>query len=141
MASACCRSGQAPEEKAVKLRIKGDSVRLRLTQREVLSLVDAGHVEEATRFPGGESLRYVLSAAAGVGEMAASFRAGTLTVALPPALARRWAESEEVGIRATLPLGAGELSLLIEKDFPCPTARPGEDDSDAFRRGRPLAAR
>jgi len=55
--------------------------------------------------------------------------------------ARRWAESEEVGIAATVGLGDGALALLIEKDFPCLTTRPGEDDSDAFGRDRPLSAR
>jgi hypothetical protein len=70
--------------------------------------------------------------------VAASFEAGTLTVSLPPDAARRWGTSEEVEIRATLPLDGGTLELLIEKDFPCLTARPGEDDSDAFRRDQPL---
>lgn len=122
----------------MKLRIKGDSVRLRLTRSEVRSLLEAGVVEEATRFPGGATLRCVLSTRRGTGGLAAGFEGGTLTVSLPPEVARRWGTSEQVEIRATLPLEGGALELLIEKDFPCLTARPGEDDSDAFPRDRPL---
>lgn len=125
----------------MKLRIKGDSIRLRLTRGEVRGLLDGGRVEEATHFPGGRTFRYVLSAPASAAAPSASFDADTLTIALPPATARQWGESEELGIRATLPLGGEGLAILIEKDFPCPTARPGEDDSDAFRRDRPLAER
>ena len=124
----------------MKLRIRGDSVRLRLTRGDVQALLAAGVVEEAIHFPGGGALHYRLTAAADCRELAASFAAATLTVALPADLARRWGASDEVGIRAALALGAGELDILIEKDFPCPTARPGEDDSDAFGRDRPPRA-
>ena len=60
---------------------------------------------------------------------------GVVTVGLPRADAARWFAPYEVGVRGELVLPDGErLSLLIEKDFPCLTARPGEDDSDAFPR-------
>ncbi len=116
----------------MKLRMRGDSVRLRLTRTEVKGLVDSGTVEEVTRFPGGTALRYRLAARAGIEAIGASFADGTLTVFLPAATARHWAESDEVGIRAALPFAERELSVLIEKDFPCLTGRPGEDDSDSF---------
>jgi len=124
----------------VKLRIKGDSIRLRLTRGEVQALIANGLVAELTHFPGGGAFGYRLTAAADCREVGASVAASALTVALPAGLARQWGESDEVGIRVALPLGAGELGILIEKDFPCPTARPGEDDSDAFGRDRPLRA-
>ena len=116
----------------MKLRIRGDSVRLRLTRGEVKALIEAGNVGEATRFPGGGAFQYRLSAAADCKAVGASFDGATLTVSLPAELARRWGESDEVGIRVALALNPGELGILIEKDFPCVTARPGEDDSDAF---------
>ena len=114
----------------MKLRIKGDSVRLRLTRSEVRALLDAGVVAEATHFPGGTELQSVLRTLRGASGIAASFEAGTLTVSLPMEAARRWGTSEEIEIRATLPAGRGALELLIEKDFPCLTTRPGEDDRD-----------
>ena len=116
----------------MKLRIRGDSVRLRLTRGEVKALLETGSVGEATRFPAGSAFQYRLTAAADCKEAGARFEAATLTVALPAELARQWGESDEVGIRLALALTHGELGILIEKDFPCLTARPGEDDSDAF---------
>lgn len=121
----------------MKLRIRGDSVRLRLTRGDVRELLATGAVDDATRFPGGSTFRYRLTALTDCSEVGASFAGATLTVALPAGLARGWGESEEVGIRLALPLDAGELGLLIEKDFPCLTARPGEDDSDAFASDTP----
>ncbi len=121
----------------MKLRIRGDSVRLRLTRGDVRALLDTGAVDDETRFPGGSTFRYRLTARADCSEVGAAFAGGTLTVALPTALARAWGESEDVGIRVALPLAAGELGLLIEKDSPCLTARPGEDDSDAFASDAP----
>ena len=107
-------------------------MRLRLTRGEVKALLEAGAVEEETRFPAGSAFRYRLTAGADCEAVLASFAGTTLSVALPAELARRWGESDEVGIRVALKLAGGELGILIEKDFPCPTARPGEDDSDAF---------
>ena len=121
----------------MKLRIRGDSVRLRLTRGEVANLAAGNAVEEATRFPGGARFRYVLRTRAGVAAVDAGFAADTLTIDLSEIAAREWASSERVEIRALLPLSDGELSVLVEKDFPCLTTRPGEDDSDAFPRTEP----
>ena len=45
----------------MKLRIKGPSLRLRLTQGEVRALADAGQVQEAVPFGAGVNLTYRLS--------------------------------------------------------------------------------
>lgn len=120
----------------MKLRIRGDSIRLRLTRGEVQSLVADGRVAERTHLPAGTAFGYELRVEAGRQLPAATFEAGVLGVALPIATAAAWAGSEEVAIRAELPLASGTLSLLIEKDFPCMVVRAGEDDSDAFQRDR-----
>jgi len=119
----------------MKLRIRGDSVRLRLSQGDVATLLATGAVEEATHFPGGAAFRYRLGTSTDAGAVDASFVAGTLEVRLPHALAAAWGRSDEVGLEATLAHEGRELRVLIEKDFPCPTSRPGEDDSDAFPQG------
>jgi hypothetical protein len=121
----------------MKLRIRGDSLRLRLTRGEVAALAARGAVEEATHFPEGAALRYRLLAERDAPAPSARFAAGVLTVALPEARARAWAASEDVSIEAAVPCEGGTLRILVEKDFPCPTSRPGEDDSDAFARGAP----
>lgn len=120
----------------MKLRIRGDSIRLRLTRGEVADLIAQGRVAEHTHLPAGAGFRYELRADAGARAVSASFEAGVLGIALPKAAADAWARSEEVGIRAEVPLAEGALSVLVEKDYPCLTVRAGEDDSDAFARDR-----
>lgn len=122
----------------MKLRIRGDSIRLRLTRGEVAELLERGEVADATHFPAGPALGYRLCADPAAATVSAAFEAGTLQVRLPRATADGWGRSDEVAVRGAVPVGAGSLSILVEKDFPCPTSRPGEDDSDAFsgdRRG------
>src|SRR4051794_949835 len=111
----------------MKLRIRGNAIRLRLTQTEVTDLASKGRVEESTLFPGGERFTYALACAPS-GEPSARFEAGAIEVTVPRARAEAWAASDEVAIEAA----AGELRILIEKDFKCLTQRAHEDDGDAF---------
>jgi hypothetical protein len=116
----------------MKLRIKGDSLRLRLTRGEVARLGETGRVDDTIRFAPGVRMTYAL-VAADVSRVQAGFDHATVTVQVPTAMARQWVESEQVGFAAEQDLGNGEtLRLLIEKDFACLTVRVGEDDSDAF---------
>ena len=114
----------------MKLRIKGDSIRLRLTRSEVAALADGGRISDQTRFPAGAALGYCVVAEAAVPFVAAGFDGGVVTIRIPLESARAWAGSEEVTIRAELPVDGGTLVLLVEKDFPCTTPRAGVDDRD-----------
>jgi uncharacterized protein DUF7009 len=119
----------------MKIRIRGDSLRLRLSQSDVRALDREGAVEEALHFPTAAVLRCVLRVASSTDELAASFDGGTITVAIDPGSARRWIDTDEVGVRSEQPLGDGKtLVLLVEKDFRCLVPRPGEDDVDGFAR-------
>ena len=120
----------------MKLRIRGDSIRLRLTRGEVEELVAHGAVAETTRLPVGPAFGYQLRADALGRAVTATFEAGVLGVAVPRAAAEAWAASEEVAIRGEVPVAGVALTILVEKDFPCLTVRQGEDDSDAFARDR-----
>jgi hypothetical protein len=110
----------------MKLRIRGNSIRLRLSQTEVDDLASKGRVEEATVFPGGERFVYSLACVDGE-EIGARFAGGSMEVTVPRARVRAWAASDEVGIESD-----GALRILIEKDFQCLTPKKDEDDSDAF---------
>jgi hypothetical protein len=120
----------------MKLRIKGDSIRLRLTRPEVAQLLAEGEVSEATHFAGDSVLRYALHTDIHANAVRASFDAALLAITVPESLARHWSRSNEVGIQATVPTAAGGLMILVEKDFPCLTERPNEDDTHAFERHR-----
>jgi hypothetical protein len=118
----------------MKLRVRGNSLRLRLTRGEVDALVREGRVEEHVAFAPDPAARLVYAVEArDVAVVAAALAPGEITVVVPVALARTWASSDEVGISREQAVGAeGTLKLLIEKDFTCLVPREGEDGSDAF---------
>ncbi|KIG12893.1 hypothetical protein DB30_00914 [Enhygromyxa salina] len=110
----------------MKLRIRGDSLRLRLTRGEVQQLRATGRVSATTDF-GARTLEYAL-ATAEVDAAQARFEGDCIEVTLPRTTANAWADTEQVGIEAE----QGALRLLIEKDFQCLAPRAGEEDSDTF---------
>jgi hypothetical protein len=114
----------------VKLRIRADTLRLRLTRSEVDQLCERGRVAQAIHFGPDAALKYAVELGSG-DRVQARYEGATITVTLPRALALDWAAGDEVGIFAVQPLPEGELSLLIEKDFHCLVPR-GEQDDDAF---------
>ncbi len=116
----------------MKLRILGDSLRLRLSQSEVKQFGETGRFVQAIRF-GGASLTYALEHGEGVSSLGASMDGSTITVRMPSSMARTWVETDQVTLKAEQSLGDdGALSLLIEKDFKCAIPRPGEENYDGF---------
>jgi hypothetical protein len=110
----------------MKLRIRDNSIRLRLSKGEVAAFAENGIIESRTNLAGGD-LVYALRAAAQP-DLSADFANGRIEIVVPEPTARKWAETDEVGIEGT----AGKVSILIEKDFKCLTPRAGEDESDTF---------
>jgi hypothetical protein len=117
----------------MKLRIRDNSLRLRLMQGEVRQLRDTGVVVARTMFPDGREFSYALEASPASVRPGAAFDGGTLTVRLPEAMANTWADTDEVGIRGEVELeDSGTLVILVEKDFTCLAPREGEDESDMY---------
>jgi len=117
----------------LKLRILDNSIRLRLTQSEVLLAAAGGPVRGTVSFGGGSRFDYLLSSGAQSAGVGASFSGHELTVTVPGDELRRWAESDAVSIEGSQPAaGAGDLRILVEKDFACLAPRAGEDESDMF---------
>ena len=112
----------------MKLRIRGNSIRLRLTQSEVALLCNAGKVSESVDFEAGGRLVYSLVTSDTEDKIRTTFANACLQVTIPISQARDWIESETIGVeeKNTLP------TILIEKDFACMTERPGEDERDMF---------
>ncbi len=117
----------------MKLRIKGNSVRLRLTQPEVATLAANGVVEERTVFPAGGALVYRLVTDGDAREPGAGYKDGVIIVWIPAAAAARWARGSVVGLEFASPLNnGGELRVLVEKDFACLNPMRRESDEGAF---------
>ena len=87
---------------------------------------------ESVRFGPETSLTYEIRRgdAATVG---AVLEGSTIRVLVPRATIDAWAGSDQVGFAAEQPSGGGQsLRILVEKDWTCLTARPGEEDVDTF---------
>lgn len=118
----------------MKLRMRANSIRLRLTQSEVRQLAESGRVEETIDFGTGFGGRFVycLVIDDGKPEVRSAADNGRITVFLPRTLAESWIGTETVGVEADQQTDGGNLRLLIEKDFACLHAAADEDESDAF---------
>ena len=122
----------------MKLRLQGNSVRLRLTRSEVGRLRDTGLVEESVDFGGGERLVYRLQSRPEPDPVRAGFSQGMVTVSVPAEVAQAWADSDEVGIYAP----SGALVISIEKDFRCLTRPLDGQERDAYPNpGQPSGTR
>lgn len=123
----------------MKLRIRGNSLRLRLLRGEVEQFGKTGRVEETIRF--GESpdacLTYVLEFDRQAQTISTHYAENQITVKIPDAVARNWVESEEVTLENQQAIdddGDSEnfLKILIEKDFVCLDRQDDPDNADAF---------
>lgn len=117
----------------MKLRIRDNTVRLRLERGEVDNLRDNGLVTACTAFPGGREFRYAVESTPASVNPGAFFSENTLTVRLPETMVLGWANSEQVSIAGEQRLDDGSpLAILVEKDFACLAPREGEDDADMY---------
>jgi hypothetical protein len=116
----------------MKLRIKGNSLRLRLTRGEVQQLADVGAVEEQVVFGPGQTLTYRVASDKVNGVITAAYDKNIIEIRVPAATAREWCGTDVVSLSHSQRLPADELRLVIEKDFACLSPRQGEDDSDNF---------
>ncbi len=115
----------------MKLRIKGNTVRLRLTRSEVTTVGEGGRVQEITLFGPQAQFCYTLEAVDSP-QVEAEYNNNTLTIRVPRAMANDWATTDLVGISAEQKIAENvSLQLIIEKDFACLSPR-GEEDSDTF---------
>jgi len=116
----------------MKLRIRGNSIRFRLSQTEMVQLVENGAVSDSVEFGPDARLTYRVVVRP-VESLKAGFTTQGIQVTIPTAMVQRWAEPEEVAIRGEQALtGSASLSILLEKDFVCLTPRDGEEDADSF---------
>lgn len=116
----------------MKIRIKGNSVRLRVTRSELTLFAEQGMVSESTRFPHAEFHYFLCVKPDSDGPLSASFAENTITVWMPESQRKVWVQTETVGFEQNMPLSENEqLYILVEKDFAC-LDNTEEDQSDQF---------
>jgi hypothetical protein len=117
----------------VKLRIDGDSLRLRLNRSDVERFRETGIRTESIRFGSGSELTYMLETSSQLTRIEVQYRQDCIRVLLPLNMAQEWASSDQVSLSRDSVEGSGP-TLLIEKDFQClhgDRTNPS-DDADAF---------
>jgi hypothetical protein len=126
----------------MKLRLKSNSIRLRLNQTEVHSFLRTGELVERIQFPGSTPafLVYGVRTSREPAAMTARFEDGTIMVTIPETDAGAWANHDErVGLYYEQEgEGGGPLRIMIEKDFQCIDGPPEEVDPAGYP--NPLAA-
>jgi Family of unknown function (DUF7009) len=116
----------------MKLRIRGNSVRIRVSKGELAQIEVDGAAEDSVQFSPSASLRYRVEVKP-TGSVEADFSGPLLRIAVPQAAIERWLEPEEVAIHGQQAVAPGQvLRILVEKDYTCLAPRADEDDTDLF---------
>ena len=95
----------------MKIRIKGNSLRYRLTRTDVDVFSKNGIRKEQTNF-GGNILTYSLECT-GTEELYATFRDNKITLYMPYGMAAEFVGTDRVGFEKK----TDDFYLLVEKDF------------------------
>lgn len=116
----------------MKIRIKGNSVRMRLSRTEVEQFGKEGYLEESTAFGNGRFIYALEKTKDGV-ELTADITGQKITMYVPQPIAMEWTGTDKVGCSNNMRLANGtQLFLLLEKDFKCIDAGVTEDQSDNY---------
>lgn len=118
----------------MKLRIKGNSLRLRLTQKEIKEFEEKGIVEEIIKFGNTAftQMHYMIQKSSRK-EISACYNLNRMIVNVPNSIAEKWTSTNQVGFDFQMNINEQEkLFILVEKDFQCLQPRPHEDESDMF---------
>ena len=116
----------------MKLRIRGNSIRLRLLRGEVAEFAAQKVLRETVNF-GASNLTYVLQMTDDADELQTKFNGGEIVVQVPSAAAREWTETETVGLTGEQKIADAQvLRIVVEKDFVCLDRPNDEDNRDAY---------
>jgi uncharacterized protein DUF7009 len=118
----------------MKLRLRGNSLRLRLNQNDAAELASGRTLVETLTFPGGANFQYTLAAPESSIDASAQLVASTIAVTLPEERVKHWAAADDVGIYFELVAGDSVLKVAVEKDLECLDAPPEERDPFAYPR-------
>lgn len=116
----------------MKLRCAGDQIRIRVRKSDIEALERDGQLTENIPLPGGGQFGFSIVLDAQADQISVRQEGFLLAVSLPGNEARKWINSEEVGLEAALPVAnQGILQVAVEKDFPC-QHQPTKNPEDTF---------
>lgn len=109
----------------MKIRIKSNSIRYRLTRSDVAFLSEKRYIEDKVNFC-EKALIYAIRLVSEE-ELAAHFIDSTITLLMPENMIDELANTDKVGFDMDI----NDLQILIEKDFTC-LDNVTEDQSDNY---------
>jgi len=104
----------------MKLRIHGNSIRLRLNRKEVAQFAASACLDEALEYGAGpeDRLVYGIEASQSAPDVGVRVTGGAIAIVLPAALAQIWTSTDQIEVATSVPLNAERvLSILVEKEF------------------------
>ena len=123
----------------MKLRIQGDSLRLRVSRSELARLLDGERVEDTIHFSAAPDahLTYAMQSASQAEPVRVEYGPQIAVVLISRTRMSSWGKNSEVGIYESIDLGSSRsLEVIVEKDFAC-LDRSAEENIDTF--ANPLA--
>ena len=115
----------------MKIRIKENSIRLRLTRSEVAQFLRDGYYSQTCTI-GSSLFSYTLKSSAEADNLCAHFKNGEITVLMPSTWLLQWADEAKVGFSGSISVEDGKVLLIkVEKDFVC-LDDTDEDQSDNY---------
>ena len=101
----------------MKLRIRGQQLRIRTDPEEMRALASTGCIEDRIELGPNRALIYRLSIARGQQAIRVAFDDNVIEVRLPEESAKQWCSTDLIGLSGTQQNGAVELEVSVEKDF------------------------
>jgi hypothetical protein len=102
----------------MKLRIRGNSIRIRVSKIELAKIAETGRAEESVRFSSEQGLRYGIEVRP-TGAVTATFAGDAIIVTLPKPRLDLWLRANEISVEGSQPIGGGKvLQIALEKDDP-----------------------
>jgi len=114
----------------MKLRIKGNSIRLRLSKPEVEAFLEYGSISDILELP-EQPLVYGLEKCSEP-VLNVTRRAGAIRVGMPGDKFEEWRQDECIGFTAEYSAGKKKIMITVEKDFQCLMPREHEDESNLY---------
>jgi hypothetical protein len=119
----------------MKLRIRSNSVRVRLDQEDLAELIEHGRVLDALHFGAGSSHTFAYAVVIGAAPSAhprADYSSGFLVVTIDRGDAEAWSRGNQVGFDHEQAVPGGTVRVILEKDFACLDRPEGDSAEDAW---------
>lgn len=115
----------------MKIRIRGNSIRYRLTKSEVETFCKTGYFAQKTEF-GSTLFSYKIQAKKGITNLETDYANNTIIIYVPEDYTTNWFSSNTVGFSHNFITKSGkEIFILVEKDFVC-MDETVEDQTDNY---------